>query len=61
MHSVVPRDMDLTSSSLGSKQALSCMNNSFKKFVASRLDSGMCKLRVYRELKEDFECKKYLY
>ena len=30
----------------------------------SRLHSGMCKknkLRVYRELKEDFEYKKYLY
>ena len=28
------------------------------------LHSGMCKkskLRVYRELKEDFECKKYLH
>ena len=35
-----------------------------KTFVTSRLHSGMCKkskLRVYRELKEDFECKKYLY
>ena len=32
--------------------------------VISRLHSGMCKkskLKVYRELKEDFECKKYLY
>ena len=38
----------------------------FKNFVIhiSRLHSGMCKknkLRMYRELKEDFECKKYLY
>ena len=32
--------------------------------VASNLHAGMCeknKLRVYRELKEVFECKKYLY
>ena len=41
------------------------INNVFKNFVTSRLNSGMCmckknKLRVYRELKKDFECKKYL-
>ena len=56
--------MDLTSTSLGSKEAVSCINNAFKNFVISRLHSGMCKkskLRVYRELKEDFECKKYLH
>ena len=50
--------MDLTSTSLGSKEAVSCINNTFKNFVVSRLYSGMCKkskLRVYRELKEDFE------
>ena len=38
--------------------------NAFKNFVISSLHSGMCKkskLRVYRELKEDFECKKYLH
>ena len=48
-------DMGLTSSSLGSKEALSCVNNAFKNFVISSLHSGMCrksKLRVYRELKE---------
>ena len=30
----------------------------------SRFHSGMCKkskLRVYRELKEDFDCRKYLH
>ena len=43
---------------------MSCINNAFKNFVISRLHSGVCKkskLRVYRKLKEDFECKKYLY
>ena len=57
-------DMDLTSTSLGSKEAVSCIKNAFKNFVTSRLHSGMCrksKLRVYRELKEDFECKKHLH
>ena len=56
--------MDLTSISLGSKEAVSSINNVFKNFVLSSLHSGMCKkskLRVYRELKEDFECKKYLH
>ena len=51
--------MDLTSSSVDSKEAFSCINNAFNNFVTSRLVSGMCKknkLRVYRELKEDFEC-----
>ena len=54
--------MDLTSTSLGSKEAVSSINNAFKNFVI--LHSGMCKkskLRVYRELTEDFECKKYLH
>ena len=54
--------MDLTSTSLGSKEAVSSINKAFKNFVISSLHSGMCKkskLRVYRELKEDFECKKY--
>ena len=49
---------------MGSKEAVPCINNAFKNFVISRLISGMCKkskLRVYRQLKEDFECKKYLY
>ena len=57
-------DMDLTSTSLGSKEAVSSINNAFKNFFISSLHSGMCKkskLRVYRELKEDFECKKYLH
>ena len=57
-------DMDLTSISLGSKEAVSSINNAFKNFVISSLHSGMCKkskLRVYRELKKDFECKKYLH
>ena len=59
-------DMDLhvTSTSLGSKEAVSSTNNAFKNFVISSLHSGMCKkskLRVYRELIEDFECKKYLH
>ena len=56
--------MDLTSTSLGSKEAVSSINNAFKNFVTSSLHSGMCKkskLRVYRELTEDFECKKYLH
>ena len=58
--------MDLTISLLGSKEALSCINDTFVNYVMStyRLQSGMCKkskLRVYRDLKEDFECKKYLY
>ena len=50
--------MDLTSSSLGSKDAVLSINNAFKNFVISSLHSGMrkkSKLRVYRELKEDFE------
>ena len=56
--------MDLKSTSLGSKEAVSSINNAFKNFVISSLHSGMCKkskLRVYRELREDFECKKYLH
>ena len=56
--------MDLTSTSLGSKEAVSSINNAFKNFVISSLHSGMCKkskLRVYREFTEDFECKKYLH
>ena len=55
--------VDLTSTSLGSEEAVSYINNALKNFVTvSILHSGMCKkskLRVYRELKEDFECKKY--
>ena len=33
--------MDLTSTSLDSKEAVSCINNTFKNFVKS--SSGMCK------------------
>ena len=36
-------DMDLTSISLGSKEAVSSINNVFKNFVSSSLLSGMCK------------------
>ena len=57
-------DMDLTSTSLGSKKAVLSINNAFKNIVINSLHSGMCKkskLRVYRELTEDFECKKYLH
>ena len=39
------------------------INSAFKNFVTCRLHSEMCKkdkLRVYRESKEDFECKKSL-
>ena len=55
--------MGFTFSSLGSKDALSCINDASMNYVTSRLHSGMCesKLRVYRELKEDFEYKKYFY
>ena len=56
--------MDLTSTSLGSKEAASHKNNAFKNFGISRLHPGMCKkskLRAFRELKEDSECKKYLH
>ena len=52
--------MDLTSTSLGSKEAVSSINNAFKNFVISSLHSGMCKkskLRVYRELKEDLSAR----
>ena len=56
--------MDQTCTSLGSKEAVSCTNNAYKNFFKSSLHSGMCKkskLRVDRELTEDFECKKYLH
>ena len=50
--------MDLTSTSLGSKETVFCINNAFKNFVISWLHFKMCKksrLRAYRELKEKFE------
>ena len=37
-------DMDLTSTSLGSKEAVSYINNAFKNFVISSLHSGMCRI-----------------
>ena len=43
---------------IGSKEAVLSINNAFKNFVVSSLHSGMYKknkLRVYRELKEDFD------
>ena len=57
-------DMYLTYISQGSKEAVSFINNAFKNFVISRMYSGMCrksKLRIHRELKKDFERKKYMY
>ena len=53
--------MDLISTSLGSKEAVPSINNAFLNFVISSLHSGMCKkskLRIYRELTEDFECRR---
>ena len=47
--------MDLTSTSLDSKEVVSCIKNAFKNFVIRSLHSGMCrksKFRVYREQKE---------
>ena len=57
-------DMRLTVSSLDSKEALTNIDKVYMDYVTSNLYAGMCgknKLRVYRELKEVFECKKYLY
>ena len=57
-------DMRLTVSSLDSKKALTNIDKVYIDYVTSNLHAGMCeknKLRVYRELKEVFECKKYLY
>ena len=49
-------DMDLTSTPLGSKEAVSFINSAFKNFVRSSLHSGMYKKSKlkYIELKEDF-------
>ena len=58
------RDKDLTSTSFGSKKAVSCINDEFKNFVISSLHSGTCKkskLSVHRDLKEDLEFKKFLH
>ena len=44
--------MDLTSTTLGSKEAVWSVNNAFKNFVIGSLHSGMCKkskLRIYIE------------
>ena len=57
-------DMRLTVSSLDSKEALTNIDKVYMDYVTSNLHASMCeknKLRVYRELKEVFECKKYLY
>ena len=57
-------DMRLTVSSLDSKKALTNVDKVYMDYVTSNLHASMCeksKLRVYRELKEVFECKKYLY
>ena len=57
-------DMKLTVSSLDSKKALTNIDKVYMDYDTSNLHTGMCeknKLRVYRELKEVFECKKYLY
>ena len=51
VYSDIISDIELTSTSLDSKEAVSCINNAFKNLVISRLHSGMCKkskLRVYR-------------
>ena len=56
--------MKLTVSSLDSKKALTNVDKVYMDYVTSNLHASMCeksKLRVYRELKEVFECKKYLY
>ena len=57
-------DMRLTVSSLDCKEALTNIDKVYMDYVTSNLHASMCeknKLRVYRELKEVFECKKYLY
>ena len=41
--------MDLTSTSLGSKEAVSSINNAFKNFVISSWHSGMCKKSIIIE------------
>ena len=49
---------------MDSKEALTNINKVYMDYVTSNLHARMCeknKLRVYRELKEVFECKKYLY
>ena len=54
-------DMRLTVSSLDSKEALTNIDKVYMDYVTSNLHASMCeknKLRVYRELKEVFECKK---
>ena len=56
--------MKLTVSSLDSKEALTNIDKICMDYVTSNLHAGMCeknKFRVYRELREVFECKKYLY
>ena len=46
------------------KEALTNIDKVYMDYVTGNLHASMCdknKLRVYRELKEMFECKKYLY
>ena len=43
-------DIDLTSTSLGSKEAVLSINIAFKNFVISSLHSGMCKKSELRVL-----------
>ena len=42
--------MDLTSTSLGSEEAVLSINNAFKNFLIYNLHSGMCKKSKFREL-----------
>ena len=56
--------MKLTVSSLDSKKDLTNIDKVYMDYVTSNLHAGMCeksKLRVFKKLKEVFECKKYLY
>ena len=49
---------------MDSKEALTNIDKVYMDYITSNLHASMCeknKLRVYRELKEVFECKKYLY
>ena len=57
-------DMRLTVSSFDCKEALTNIDKVYMDYITSNLHASMCeknKLRVYRELKEVFECKKHLY
>ena len=48
----------------GEKETLSCIDMACYAYITNKLCSGMCKkskLRVQRELEEDFGFKKYLF